>query len=73
MLKRNGNYTHVYNSPKEARPSVRYLHCRECGASYALVHDGSAVEYKIVDRLQEGYQATEMEQWVKEELAHAEP
>ena len=34
-----------------------------------LVHDGGAVEYKIVDRLGTYYRNTDMEQWVKEELA----
>lgn len=38
-----------------------------------LVHDGSAAEYRIVDRLGTYYRNTDMEQWVKEELAHAEP
>lgn len=35
-----------------------------------LVHDGSPAAYEIVDRLGPDYAAVEMEQWVKEELAH---
>jgi hypothetical protein len=35
-----------------------------------IAHDGSRCDYKIVDRLADGYQA-DIEHWVKEELAHA--